>query len=871
MRSFRPYLLLTIAFLAMAIIGHGVFLFQWTQNQFMAGPNDGLAQMMPFKQLLYDHYTQGEFFYSFDFGLGAGIFSELSYYFSTSFVYISTLVIVYLLDSLQLIGDPDVLFWANASVFISVARLTIVLIVTYTLFRYMRISRLSAFVGASIYGISGMYFRHAAFWEFFADAFIWLPLLIFGAEKIFREQKPGWFMFAIAISMIDNFYFAYINFLLAGIYILFRLFIPLEKMETKWKKAIVLFLIAGLIGAGMSMVSFIPSVYAFLNNHRPAFQQDILWFEETENILFMSRYILLPAMFMLFLFIPALYKLQRFRLFALIGILTIVLYHSPMVGSIFNGFSAPQHRWEYFMSFVAAGAIASGLDHLHKLRLKDVAPAAILTALLYGWFAWRDEALEFTTLYPRLALAGLVLTLAAVLAAPAIRQRSQKPLLAAVLLALVLTTANVYQSEKLLDNADIADVDEALITGEDYDNAEVRALIDEIQGRETSEMYRIDWMEGVRNNTPIVQDFQGLSAYSSILNKNLLYFYLYDLEIDMQRESVSRYATLGNRSNLHSLLQGNYAIRERDDPNVPYGFRKFAATDNFIAYQNRYPLPFARPAFQVYQESQLTDEPPLLREHAMLSGIVLDETTETEPLPDRFPGEADYEIGEMGASYEDGVLDISEETGGIDLLLDEVPEEGDLYISFHLENTAADQGFPLEINEYRTTRKSNQSIYKTFVDDLTIRVEAAQKIEIRMPEGKYELTDIEIVKEPYALLREQNALADRTSNLKIDGSQVDVTYDNQDGAPYLNLSIPYERGWQATINDEPVDVLKANYAFLAVPLEDGMNEIELRYRPPFFLPSLFISMLSLALGLFWLRRRKRNEARGYEPKDTMTN
>ncbi|MBU9673179.1 YfhO family protein [Planococcus sp. CP5-4] len=871
MRSFRPYLLLTVAFLAMAIIGHGVFLFQWTQNQFMAGPNDGLAQMMPFKQLLYEQYTHGEFFYSFDFGLGAGIFSELSYYFSTSFVYIATLVIVYLFDIVGLIGDPDVLFWANASVFISIARLTIVLIVTYTLFRYMRITRLSAFVGASIYGISGMYFRHAAFWEFFADAFIWLPLLIFGAEKIFREQKPSWFMFAIAISMIDNFYFAYINFLLVGIYILFRLFIPLEKTETKWKKSIVLFLTAGLIGAGISMVSFIPSVYAFLNNHRPAFQQDILWFEETENILFMSRYILLPAMFMLFLFIPSLYKLQRFRLFALIGIVTIMLYHSPMVGSIFNGFSAPQHRWEYFISLAAAGAIASGLDRFHKLHLKEVVPAAILTALFYGWFSWRDEALEFTTLYPRLAVAGLVLTLAATLAALAIRQQLQKPLLAAVLLALVLTTANVYQSEKLLDNADVADVDEALITGENYDNEEVHALIDEIQERETSEMYRIDWMEGVRNNTPIVQDFQGLSAYSSLLNKNLLYFYLYDLEIDMQRESVSRYATLGNRSNLHSLLQGNYAIRTKDDPNVPFGFRKFAATENFIAYQNRYPLPFARPAFQVYQESQLTDEPPLLREHAMLSGIVLDETAETEPLPDRFPGEADYEIEEMGASYEDGVLDISQETGGIDLLLNEVPEEGDLYISFHLENMATDQGFPLEINEYRTTRKSNQSIYKTFVDDLTIRVEAAQKIQIRMPEGTYKLTDIEIVKEPYTLLREQNALADRTSNLEIDGSRVDVAYDNQEGAPFLNLSIPYERGWQAAINGEPVDVLKANYAFLAVPLKDGMNEIELRYHPPFFLSSLFISLLSLATGLFWLRKRKRNSTHKHEPKDTMTN
>ena len=858
MRSFRPFLLIAIAFLAMSVIGHGVFLFQWTQNQFMAGPNDGLAQMMPFKQLLYDQYTSGEFFYSFDFGLGAGIFSELSYYFSTSFVYIATVAIVYILEWMRIIGEPTVLFWAQASVFISILRLVAALLITYGLFRYMHLSRLSAFVGASIYAISGMYFRHVTFWEFFADAFLWLPLLIFAAEKIFREQKPGWFIAAVAISMIDNFYFAYINFLLTCIYIAFRLFMPLAEAETTRKKAIVLFVVAGLIGAGISAISFVPSVYAYLNNHRPPFNQVIPWFEQTENILFMSRYILLPAIFVLFLFIPALYRLRTFRLFAAIGLLTLVMYYSPMIGSVFNGFSAPQHRWEYFISLVAAGAIASGLDHFHKLRLKDLLPASFMTLLVYGLFVLRDDQLEFSTLYPRLAVIGLVVTLALALMAAIGSDTNKKPILAGWLLIFTLMAANVYQSEKLLVDGNIADVDEELITGENYDDTEVRDLIDEIQQRETSEMYRIDWMEGVRNNTPIVQGFQGLSAYSSILNKNLLYFYLTELEIDMQRESVSRYATLGNRSNLFSILQGNYAIREKDDPNVPYGFRKFAATENYIAYQNRYPLPFARPAFQVFQEAQLADEPPLLREHAMLSGIVLDEDVEAQPLPDRFPDEANYVVEGVDATYENGLLDITGETGGIDLTLDEVPEEGDLYVSFHLENTAADQGFALEVNEYRTTRKSNQSIYKTFVDDLTIRIAAAETVEIRLPKGVYRLDDIEVLNEPYTLLKEQNALADRTSNLTIDGSRVDVSYDNQDGALFLNLSIPYERGWHAKVNGERVDVLKANYAFLAVPLEAGDNQVELRYRPPFFLSSLLVTVLSLTLGASWLFLRRKN-------------
>lgn len=70
-------------------------------------------------------------------------------------------------------------------------------------------------------------------------------------------------------------------------------------------------------------------------------------------------------------------------------------------------------------------------------------------------------------------------------------------------------------------------------------------------------------MNGVRNNTPIIYGFNGFSAYSSILNKDLLAFYWNDLSIDMGRESVSRYASLGDRANLYSLLYGKYYMTEK--------------------------------------------------------------------------------------------------------------------------------------------------------------------------------------------------------------------------------------------------------------------------------------------------------------------
>lgn len=43
-------------------------------------------------------------------------------------------------------------------------------------------------------------------------------------------------------------------------------------------------------------------------------------------------------------------------------------------------------------------------------------------------------------------------------------------------------------------------------------------------------------MNGVRNNTPLFEGFQGMSVYSSILNQHLLNFYWNDLQIDMGRK-----------------------------------------------------------------------------------------------------------------------------------------------------------------------------------------------------------------------------------------------------------------------------------------------------------------------------------------------
>ncbi|HSP23487.1 MAG TPA: YfhO family protein [Planococcus sp. (in: firmicutes)] len=852
-----PNVLLFFSCLVLSAAGHAVFLSQWARGHFMIGIDDGASQMMPFKKLLYEQYSSGEFFYSFDFGLGAGTFSELSYYFSTSIVFLVTAAVVFALESIHAIKSTDVLFWANAAVFISIIRLAFVLFITNRLFTYMGISKIPAFTGAALYGLSGMYFRHTVYWEFFADAYLWLPLLILGAEKVFREHKSGWFLLAVSISLIDNFYFAYINFLLTAIYIMVRLFMPLaEKEISKWQ-AIGTFLSFGLLGLGISAISFVPAVYAYLNNHRPAFQEEIEWVNLTDNILFTSRYIVMPTIFLLFLAIPAFYRNRLFRLFALLALVGTLLHYSPLAASLFNGFSAPQYRWEYFMALMIGGAVAAGLDRLGQISMRQLVASSAFALLAYNFAIRIDgdfDAGSWQAVFVSVSLPAMVLLLAVFIRWP-------RPLLQKILAAYVIVSAavfaNLYQADAILDIGRIENVNEELLTTAGYDSVEIRELLEVIHAQESDPMYRIDWMEDVRNNTPIVQEFRGLSAYSSILNKNLLYFYLYDLEIDMGRESVSRYATLGNRANLHSLLQGKYAILEKGDPNVPYGFEELTASENFIAYRNTNNLPFARSASDSYSEASLAASPPLFREHAMLSGIVLNGDGGSAPLSVEEQTQQ-YEIQEQAAVYDNGTLEVQGETGGIDLTRkDSSFTEGDLYVSFHLENDAPSEGIILTVNGYETSRKANDSIYRTYVDDLTIRIPADDIVQIRLPQGNYRLTELQVFEEPYEVLKAQAQKPSGASNIEIDGSTVTLDYDNVEQDEYLLLSIPYERGWSASVNGEPATVLEANYAFVAVPIEAGINAVEFTYKPPYFGVASVVSFLSALAGLFYIFFRKR--------------
>ncbi|MFC7063731.1 YfhO family protein [Halobacillus seohaensis] len=858
MNKKRDFLILIIASLTLAVLAHLFFLKEWIEGQYMVGPNDGLQQMVTFKKLLYEQYTSGSFFYSYSFGLGGGTYSQLAFYFSTSLVFILTTAVTFLLESLHLIGRPDIVFWAKAAVLISVCRMTLILCLTTYVFRYMKSRWLAAFVGASVYSLSVIYYRHVTYWEFFADAMIWVPLLVLGIEKIMREAKVGWFIFAVALTLFNNFYFAYVSFIFILIYFAFRLMIRLDANEVSRWRQFKLVVISGLTGSGISAVGFIPAIYSFLNNHRPAYSFPIEIVDFSDNILFTSRLVIVPALFLLFIFTFSLYKIVTFGLFALLSVFFILLHFSPLVASAFNGFSAPQYRWEYLLSFTIGGVVSIGLQYVNKISKKNVIIACIMVIATYLVFFFTDRTIEFISTESIGTFLIMILILTLVIGFIWRGNKTWYFCLHAGVLLTCIVIANLTQYV-ISEMGNVHKVSQSYLQSDDYNGEEQRNLLQKIEDRESSPFYRIDWKIGYLNNTPIVQDFNGMSVYSSILNRHLLFFYLYDLNINTGRESVSRYATLGSRANLYSLLQGKYMMKEKDDTaKIPYGFKEILKLENYVVYKNTNVLPFVRTTNQVYAEEDMEDANALEREQAMLEGVIVENMNPTaNEIPDA-PNILDKTSMEMvDASFENNKLSVSGKKGGIDLVINAPDKDTkDYYVSFHLENLAKSQGFALKVNDYRATRKHNQSLYKTNVDDLTIRVPKADKISIRVPKGEYILKDLKLFSESYTTLETAKKNATRTDQLNWKNNKLTINYNNQDNNRYMMLPIPYERGWQVRINNKKQPLEKVNYAFVGFPIKKGMNDIQLQYYPPFFKISLILTIVSTLLAILIIKRQR---------------
>ena len=93
----------------------------------------------------------------------------------------------------------------------------------------------------------------------------------------------------------------------------------------------------------------------------------------------------------------------------------------------------------------------------------------------------------------------------------------------------------------------------------------------------------------------------------------------------------------------------------------------------------------------------------------------------------------------------------------------------------------------------------------------------------------------------------------------------DITTIQEEGKDqYLFFAVPYSEGWHATVDGKDVDILRANTAFMAIPVSQGAHTVELSYTTPYLLHGACISAVSIVLyaGILVEEHRKKVVRKG---------
>jgi len=75
---------------------------------------------------------------------------------------------------------------------------------------------------------------------------------------------------------------------------------------------------------------------------------------------------------------------------------------------------------------------------------------------------------------------------------------------------------------------------------------------------------------------------------------------------------------------------------------------------------------------------------------------------------------------------------------------------------------------------------------------------------------------------------------------------------------FILLNEIYYPGWEATVDGQPAEILRADHIFRTLAVSAGSHQIEMRFRPRNFWLGATVSLLTLAglLGFFVVQRRR---------------
>lgn len=886
------YGIYTLMFLLMCIAAFLPFFTEEKSFVWGAGIEDGLSQH--FSALAYYGEALREFFrnllaghpklvmWDMSLGYGADILSTLNYY---------------------AIGDPLNLLYGFVSPkntetmynFMIVLRMYLAGITFIMYARKMKKRSYGTVIGALVYVFSGFCFRLGLRHPFFINPMIYFPLLCLGIEKIYQRERPYVFIFAVCVSAMSNYYFLYMLTIFAVIYAWIRFYKYSE--ENKIKTFFLTILKFGMyytLGIAMAAVILLPSVIGFLGNGRygnGADWKSLIVYPGKYYLLFIENFIgygnmgsntnagYLPivGIVVLFTLFSQRMKHKKYRAAFIASIIALIL---PIFGYAFNGFSYANNRWAFALSFIVALLTAEMYPRLFVMSKRQQigigAGIIIYTVFCIIVNASGEEILKNKGI---MAACGLIAVFYILLL---IFQRlgydTQKRIVRVSMAILLLISVGVHGYYRF-DPKEYAYTQEFMDQGQAYRTLKEDNIRMLSKANDPS-VYRVH-AEGYRyKNYGLINHLNTISGYYSITAKCVTDTIKGYDTLGMQY--ADKYKGVDQRLGLLSLAGVKYITVAHNSQvakdvssmgDVPYGVEKLRKKGNITLYKNKYALPFAYAYDSYMTEQQYEQLNGIGKEQAMLAQIILNqhpadkeiqhneqrngpdiqtislpETRISSPKGKKYaditvPVEKDKEtylyfknLVYHGKKNGDDKFILTGRKGTKGILV----TQNDVQQKIHIQST---------FNPYYFGRKD----YIVKINHQTSKAKEKVRLNFLSP-GEYEFDDISLITVPKkdVLARLKERKENSMKQIQYEGNHFRGVYHAKKDQ-ILCVTIPYSKGWKATVNGNRTKIYKANGMFMGIIMKKGTQSVKLDYETPGLKIGAWISLVAwIGLGIYGL-------------------
>ncbi|MDQ0416033.1 putative membrane protein YfhO [Croceifilum oryzae] len=870
-----------------------------------------MMQVSHFYPFLNQEYGQGNFMWSWKYGLGGDIFSEFLYYFSTSPFFWLTM-------PLDLANIHDVY---QVRMFTSIFKIAVAMIFMYHYLRYLKRTQLSSIVGSLIYGGSIYLVFNSLRFDFMADGMVWLPLLILGFERMIDHKKKGLFVAMVFLIVCSNFYLAFISTVFLYLYAGLKYFLIRDKFQfvdfIKYYLRITLWYIVGVL---LSLFALLPAIGAYLkvdrfyyDLHIPLFFEKSFYKEFFFNLFLVPKKVdfvlVLPIMIFLLTLYGFFIKEKQMRQRMIFATFIFVLTMFPITYSFFNGLSSIQFRWTYLFIFVLAQIIPYILDHLmlEQPHRKMKQYFIVVSVLLVVMVMLRPMIVKLkppSTGYLKQDIMIGALGLLTVGCFFLIHKLPRKVIatsLVGLLTLNILLTNWVLIHEYLGSPRTVKERQHKFLKL--YDQPEDVAMFRDLE-KEDPTFFRTMW-EGIPEfNAPLVYGYRGFSTYNSLISGTVHRFFKNDYNI-LQYNTPSLYMNLDNRIYPETVLANKYYVIPKDrswerktfgGPHTylrgdlswkPYGYTLMKETTKFKVYRNDNALPIGFLYDSIVDRQTFDGLNYAQKDQLLLHAAVVDKDdrskanlpvfqTDQLKVQNHVVNKQDIKLknatltGDFLVAGEDAELIIPNPFAqklGETLLEVEVKRKDNK--GFSLEIMQKDPKAPgLEVTEKKFKRYDEDNTYNYPRKKIVFNTgynPATDYITVKIPDaGSYKLRELSLQFNSLEGFQElvKQKKEQSLQNVSFTSNQVKGEIKAaKDGILYL--AIPYSKGWKATIDGKRVDPIKVNATFTGLPITKGDHKIELSYFTPYLLEGAgisFVTLLSLLGYFWWERRKKRNSA-----------